>query len=480
MVHKPNSKKLVVCCDGTWQNSDSGWKKDGIFGAGRLQTPTNVTLLRDAIMPEDNQGVLQIVYYQNGIGSNDNVFDQVWGGLTSAGISENIREAYAFLVDNFVADNDDEIYLVGFSRGSYIARSIGGMIGSIGLLEKNAMRSFYPIFKDYENAGREGYKLMLPDYIKGFNVHENPANIESYLAEYKQKLLNMKLTRVVNVKAIGVFDTVGALGIPLQPWLSKLGLPVSIPTEEYAFYDTGIDPHVENAFQALAIDERRAAFRPTLWEKPDGSKTNLKQCWFPGAHSSVGGSYEDTACSTISLAWMMENLRPFLDFHPTYISDQVARNKAWYTQQQTIGKLHRNWGWGVGIIYESVHFPTSLGGSLDRTPRFYRRTGPLTGKPQREKLSNTNERMHASVRGRIKLGGLDENQSSAYASPPLGKWSMKSKNEGGKVSWYWEYSGTDKDGFEGGKPAVMVEDTLKGFELEVLAMDLEAQAELFS
>ena len=94
------------------------------------------------------------------------------------------------------------------------------------------------------------------------------------------------------MRCVAVWDTVGSLGIPDVDILERLGLPRS--TREFKFYDTSLSNGIEHAFQALALDEHRAPFSPAVWERPRGVMTELRQVWFPGCHSNVGGgSYED-------------------------------------------------------------------------------------------------------------------------------------------------------------------------------------------
>lgn len=125
-----------------------GWEKDGFLGLGpgHPAIPTNVTHLSRAIPPEDAKGRPQVVYYQAGVGTGWSTIEQLWGGSTGTGLSENIREAYAFLVNNY--QDGDTVVLLGFSRGAFTARSIGGLIGDFGLIDKKSagMEYFYSIF----------------------------------------------------------------------------------------------------------------------------------------------------------------------------------------------------------------------------------------------------------------------------------------------------------------------------------------------
>ena len=120
----------------------------------------------------------------------------------------------------------------------------------------------------------------------------------------------------------------GSLGIPSIGWLQRLGITPA--NREYSFYDTALDKNVENAFQALALDEDRTPFSPAVWENPDNLNINLRQCWFPGAHSNIGGGYDDAEMADITLAWMMSQLQPHVEFDRLYLGEQFKLNQASY------------------------------------------------------------------------------------------------------------------------------------------------------
>lgn len=146
------------------KNSDNGFTRNSFLPwdtNGYLQTPTNVTRICRALLPESPDGVHQITYYQAGVGTEGSWWDYIYGGGTGAGLSENIREAYGFLARNYLPG--DEIYLLGFSRGAFTARSIAAMISSIGLLTPKGMDDFYQIFKDWENQADTGYVSKFPN-----------------------------------------------------------------------------------------------------------------------------------------------------------------------------------------------------------------------------------------------------------------------------------------------------------------------------
>jgi len=148
----------------------------------------------------------------------------------------------------------------------------------------------------------------------------------------------------VEIETICCWDTVGSLGIP------SLGLPIignwisGIEHRKYSFHDTGLLPGVKHAFHALALDERRRHFQPTLWKKTEETKdADLKQCWFPGVHSNIGGGFDDQEIADMTLAWMMQQLLPFLEFDDNYL-DNIIRNCDMHSEGQ----------WATGKIYDDT------------------------------------------------------------------------------------------------------------------------------
>ncbi|KAI9793627.1 MAG: hypothetical protein M1833_000713 [Piccolia ochrophora] len=449
-------KRLIVACDGTWLDSLNGLEKDPsmpLRGRPRdhltMQMPSNVTRITRAMKSESYEGISQIVYYQGGVGSSNSIVDRVVGGGLGDGLSENVREAYDFLATNYTIG--DEIFLLGFSRGAFTARSIAGLIGSIGLLTKTGMRDFYAIFKDYKHENDPDYKPAYPD-----RPFPNKPSVKdpAYVRELDRRGLT---TPNVPVKAVGVWDTVGALGVPRIGWLDSLGL--NFPMKELSFDDTVVGEHVENAFQALALDEHRQPFSPAVWEKPRGSRTYLKQVWFPGVHENVGGGNDDTEVADIALAWMMSELHPFIDFSETYILRQHDANVDYYRSRKREVRP-----WSFGKIVESLSGAYQLAGSKTRTPLAYHRIDPETGQETSSPLRNTHESVHASVRVRYGLDGPGVDDKGRYAPRGLRDFKLiASRGDGGGRAKYvrWEA----RDG------RVLYEDELGEVERRLLGTD---------
>jgi uncharacterized protein (DUF2235 family) len=263
-------RRLIVCADGTWNRPEQ--TADGV------DAPTNVVKLARAIVPVDPRGVSQIVYYQPGVGT-DSAEDKLFGGAFGSGLDDNIRDCYRFLVHNYIPG--DELYLFGFSRGAYTVRSLAGLLRNSGLLT-------------LDSAGheREAFSLYRD---RNDRTHPNATESTWFRAQHAHA--------PVSVVCIGVWDTVGALGLPVE-FFDRF------THSKYAFHDVTLSSRVQNAFHALAIDERRKPFSPTLWEQPaeDLGRNWLEQAWFPGVHANVGGGYPDSSLSDIALRWMIERV----------------------------------------------------------------------------------------------------------------------------------------------------------------------------
>lgn len=389
---------------GTWLNSDNG------MANGELAVPSNVTRISRAIRPISKDGIPQIVYYHFGVGTRGNIVNRVVNGSTGGGVEENVREAYSFLCNNYTPG--DEIYLIGFSRGAFTARSVAGLIGEIGVLTKKGLGAFVAIFEDVRHRRDKNYKDNNPDIP--FPDKPNASN-----PAYRRELEVRGMTTLgVKIKAIGVWDTVGSLGAPRVGWLTRVGLQ-PMQSREMSFYDTKLSNCIEHAFQALALDERRSSFSPAIWEKGRDNRTILRQVWFPGVHSNVGGGYDDQQLANITLAWMVAQLQPFLDFKLKYVLDQDAENARFYKRHHEAPRP-----WSFGKIPNSQSGIYALAGNAVRTPGRYTVCDPHTGRATSRPLRDTHEYMHASVRARARLGGPGTEDKGKYDPEPLDSWRL--------------------------------------------------------
>lgn len=255
-------KRIIICADGTWNRPEKNIKKD---------VATNVLRLARAIKPTANDGAPQQVFYDWGVGS---YYDNISGGATGKGLHKNIKDDYRYIVQNYAPG--DEIFLFGFSRGAYTVRSLCGLINNCGVLKRPDAKLIEKAFTHYKRSGRtyapSGEKSK--DFRKAYS---HPSR---------------------KIHFVGVWDTVGAMGIPL----SFLGLF----EDKDEFYDTKIGGNVSRARHAVAIDELRSDFEPTIWTQRD--TMDMQQAWFIGAHSDLGGGYQrdsnGTLLSDLALEWM--------------------------------------------------------------------------------------------------------------------------------------------------------------------------------
>lgn len=279
-------KRIIICCDGTWNWPDKD--QNGI------PTATNVVKLAEAIRPEDSYRVRQVMYYDPGIGSSGNYLDRVIDGVTGKGLSRNVLEAYRFLIGAY--ELGDELFFFGFSRGAFTVRSLLGLIRTCSILRPDSAHMVDHAFAIYRTRRHAPHAAAPGKGAAG----PRPSPVAPTHPEGREAWLFRRTYAVdswVPVKCIGVWDTVGALGNPL--------LPNGLLSRRYHFHDTSLSSIVENAFHALAIDEKRRTFEATLWrQQAHAQGQTLEQVWFVGAHSNIGGGYPNPGLSDYALEWM--------------------------------------------------------------------------------------------------------------------------------------------------------------------------------
>ena len=268
-------KRLAVFLDGTWNSVDSN---------------TNVWRMRALTAAKGKDGKPQLVYYEVGVNG-------VMGGIFGKGLDENIRSAYEWLIENY--NVGDEIFIFGFSRGAFTARALAGLVAIEGILKAGAPIGVTELFDRYKKGNEESiWKLKV---IEASGDADKLTEQEKWLLKYSQP---------ADVKVIGVWDTVGSVGL-------AAGNIEGISRSQFDYLQTGLRIHMLNGYHALAIDEHRADFAPTLWDvhhpkdpnaviaKPR-SLESIEQRWFVGAHANVGGGYETDLLAQAPLRWMMK------------------------------------------------------------------------------------------------------------------------------------------------------------------------------
>ncbi|KAF8961004.1 hypothetical protein BDZ97DRAFT_1703631 [Flammula alnicola] len=318
-------KRIIIFCDGTWQ--------DGI--SAQRSRYTNVLRLARTVKYEDQRfhsPIPQIVFYQSGIGTENNFYSQYVEGTSLE--TDKVEEAYAFIAHNY--HPGDEIFLFGFSRGAYTARMVAMFIGEVGVLDRTDMDHFAGIFIDFQELGSSS------DGDEKRKLEEKLAPWRSPNSRGRQRadVDRDKFT----IKCLGVWDTVGAIGLP------KEFTPLPLKTVKlFGFPDQLLGDHIQHAFQALALNEMRVDFTCNRFKQIDTGKLKnqiLKQCWFAGdgapslrAGVDGGGSTVRTFgddnhdLSDITLVWMASQIENILSLDLDYLKTHFQPVAPWGKQQ---------------------------------------------------------------------------------------------------------------------------------------------------
>lgn len=292
-------KRIVFCFDGTWNKL-------------AVDTPTNVVLTAASVEREARDGTVQIMHYDEGVGTGR--LDKVTGGVFGAGLVSNVREAYRFLIFNY--DPGDEIYVFGFSRGAFSARTFVGFVRHVGTLSRlhvaridDALDLYEQRLKGADGSG-EKMRRFRADYASDVCIEEGDdawrcTNVPGYISGQAPPL---------RIRYLGVWDTVEALGVPGMLWISRW------TNRGNAFHDPSITDFVESVRHAVAIDERRSTFPATLCgdltalnaakgKTPDAPDAPYQEKWFPGVHGSVGGGGDIRGLSDGALDWVLKGAK---------------------------------------------------------------------------------------------------------------------------------------------------------------------------
>jgi len=288
-------KRIVIACDGTWNRLDA-------------ISPTNVVKAAQAVLPLDPDGpTVQIVHHLDGVGSGAGTggwakaWDRIVGGAFGEGIDGKLEDAYRVLVFNYAIG--DEIYLFGFSRGAFLARSLAGLVRCAGIVRRGqatAIREAIDLYKRRDPLGRRPGDTARPGDPPV--VGPDDAEAQAFRAARSHS------AESPSIAYVGVWDTVGSLGIPDTFLLSKA------LNRGLGFHDLDLSSRVRAARHAVSIDERRKSFKPSLW--PNLPTLNAgrtpqpyREAWFPGDHGAVGGGRAETKLSDAAAVWVLEGAR---------------------------------------------------------------------------------------------------------------------------------------------------------------------------
>lgn len=292
-------KRIVFCFDGTWN-------------ALNANTPTNVVLTAASIVRHTKDETTQIIHYDEGVGTGP--VDHFAGGVFGWGLIQNVREAYRFLIFNY--DVGDDIYVFGFSRGAFSARTFIGFLRHVGPLRRlHAARidealELYRLRLEGAEGASDRMRRFRAEYSNNVCIDADDDTWRcKYIKDYK-----LGSAPLLTIAYLGLWDTVGALGVPaIVPMSEKIN-------RKYAFHNPIVTGFVDSARHAVAIDERRATFPSVLLGDIDAlnSSKNMnsdhpdapyQEKWFPGTHGSVGGGGDIRGLSDGALNWVLKGAK---------------------------------------------------------------------------------------------------------------------------------------------------------------------------
>jgi Uncharacterized alpha/beta hydrolase domain (DUF2235) len=305
------AKRIILLLDGTWNDADLGATDTNIV---RMREIIAHSLdIRSTLIPQGTnaltasadqkvvtgrtfQDVEHLVFYERGVGTGP-LLDRIKGGSFGDGLAGNIRRAYKFL--SFYYEKGDQVFIFGFSRGAYTARSLVGYIAAAGLLTREKCTP------ELESKAWDYYRTAPNDRMPGIWAELTPS---------------VNDRNELRIDCLGVFDTVGALGVPLPQFYR-------VNRDRYEFHNVELSSITNVNLHAIAIDEHREPFEATIWRKPKfkAFATVTEQVWFPGAHADIGGGYiveEDRlqkhslALDDLTLDWMFKRLITYFPDFP--------------------------------------------------------------------------------------------------------------------------------------------------------------------
>ncbi|MCG7980172.1 MAG: DUF2235 domain-containing protein [Candidatus Thiodiazotropha endolucinida] len=394
------TRKLILCSDGT---GNSGGKARG----------TNVWRFYKAVDTHPNLG--QLTFYQDGVGTQAFKLFRLLGGAFGYGLKANIREMYHFLVHNY--QPGDDIYLLGFSRGAFTVRALAYMVTVCGVAKadgdpQETERRIDHAMKRYLDWRKEIRKFRITALTPSTGKRFGQVPLEQLVRAYRE-LGHKPLTEVLEeqekkwpekesgdddlvyrpiIRFIGVWDTVDAVGLPIDELTEFLDWWF-----HFRFYSYDRFPIAGHNYHALSLDDERHTFHPLMWDESLQVKgQKIEQVWFSGVHSNVGGGYAKDEMAYVSLDWMMEKAEgcglKLLKSSRTEASEQARVNGKIYDSRAGLASYYRYKPREVDQICDQANAPVLLHESVfqriqqvteDYAPTVFGKhySVPPTGKP---------------------------------------------------------------------------------------------------
>jgi len=427
------SKNIIICADGT---GNSG-------GAGEV---TNVWRLYEAVSLHDSQQE-QVAKHDDGVGTQSFKFLRILGLGVGVGLSDNLAELYHYLVRRF--DEGDRIYLFGFSRGAFTVRTLANMLYFCGIADRHDEDGELRSPEELDEISR---RAVAAHQSRNWREPDDPES-DAFKFRTKYGLRHDGAPQGVlsdyekhqrgrfPIEFVGVWDTVDAVGLPFdemtqfclrqvekRTWISGLlkfekcfghvlrrtgqsckdgweddgghvidhrsGLDSD--SNSAALRRSSSEPFIRRICHAIAIDDERYTFHPTMYleSQPGVTKagTSIEQVWFPGVHANVGGGYPKDGLAYVSLNWMMHQAqRAGLKFNsetwkayrladadgPLYDS-RAGGGRFYRYRTRDLGQICRDAGVGKPTLHPSVltrlksrvqdYAPTGIPGDYNIAP----------------------------------------------------------------------------------------------------------------
>jgi uncharacterized protein (DUF2235 family) len=313
-------KRDIILIDGTWNNEGIGFD-------------TNVAKLDPAYSPSRplikavaSDKTAQRCFYHDGVGTEGPFLRKLLGGAIGLGLKAIVQDAYSWLGQNY--ESQDEIYLIGFSRGSYAVRALAGLIGASGI----------PRGADKEVVEAAWQYYRISPSVRGGNANAGSGD-RKRIADYRSLEREQAFHEDRRIACVAVWDTVGSYGIPAGIGLAPLARYLTLAL--LGFHDTYFGDHIDVGLHAVAVDEHRRPFVPTLWTIPKGKspRGHVEQTWFAGAHCNIGGGYPDAGLSDDAFTWMVARIQALttLEFDEKAFEARVAPDLDGEVVDSTIG-----------------------------------------------------------------------------------------------------------------------------------------------
>lgn len=310
----------------------------------------------------------QIAYYIKGVGTAGWAPLAALDGATGIGVPGNVRKLYRFLCWNWRPG--DEIYIFGFSRGAFTARTLAALIGSQGLVPaeiKGAPVSHAEMERNAMAAWRKYRRSSVPFYMTLPTIWVARIIRDVLLFVYHRLFFHrsyctvrkaMAGRRKVKIEFLGLFDTVEAYGVPIE----ELRVAIDLSVWPISFRNHELSHAVKRACHALALDDERTTFHPLRIDQRNLERTHqiVNEVWFAGVHSDIGGGYPESTLSFVPLVWMVDQLSGQLRF-------QDGTIERFRDYQSAIGPRHDSRS-GAAVFYRYDPRPILDGKANGGTP----------------------------------------------------------------------------------------------------------------